>query len=85
MRRASWPVPRSPRSSWESVVRGMCMPRLVAAITWLKAWLVAYFFLEAKLCHTFIRRLIWVFIAFAPIALTLTDMFGPQFAAAIQI
>ena len=33
------------------------LPTLVAAIIWLKAWLVAYFFLEARLCHTFIRRL----------------------------
>jgi hypothetical protein len=61
------------------------LPALVAAIIWLKAWLVAYFFLEARLCHTFIRRLIWVFIAFAPIALILTDLFGPQFAALVQI
>lgn len=61
------------------------LPTLVAAIIWLKAWLVAYFFLEARLCHTFIRRLIWAFIAFAPIALTLTDMFGRQFANLMQI
>jgi hypothetical protein len=65
------------RASW--------LPTLVAAIIWLKAWLVAYFFLEAKLCHTFIRRLIWVFISFAPIALTLTDLYGPQFVALVRI
>lgn len=61
------------------------LPTLVAAIIWLKAWLVAYFFLEARLCHTLIRRLIWAFIAFAPVALVLTDLFGQQFAALVQI
>ena len=61
------------------------LPVLVAAIIWLKAWLVAYFFLEAKLCHTFVRRMIWAFIAFAPIALTLTDLFGRRFAALVQL
>lgn len=57
---------------------------LVAAIIWLKAWLVAYYFLETQLTRTFIRRLIWIFIAFAPIALVLTDRFGRQFAEWVQ-
>lgn len=61
------------------------LPLLVAAIVWLKAWLVARYFLEAQLCRTFIRRLIWVFIAFAPIALVLTDRFGRQFAEWVQL
>ncbi len=61
------------------------LPVLVAAIIWLKAWLVAYFFLETPRCHTFIRRLIWIFIAFAPIALVLTDLFGRQFAELMQL
>jgi hypothetical protein len=65
------------RASW--------LPTLVAAIIWLKAWLVAFFFLETRLCHTLIRRLIWAFIAFAPVALVLTDLFGQQFAALVQI
>jgi hypothetical protein len=39
-----------------------------------------YFLMETPLSHTFIRRLIWIFIAFAPIALVLTDLFGRQFA-----
>ena len=61
------------------------LPALVAAIIWLKAWLVAYYFLETPLSHAFIRRLVWIFIAFAPIALVLTDMFGRQFAELIQL
>ena len=65
----------------EWVGRAPWLPTLVAAIIWLKAWLVAYFFLEAQLAHTFIRRLVWIFIAFAPIALALTDLFGRQFAS----
>ena len=61
------------------------LPVLVAAIIWLKAWLVARYFLEAQLTHNFIRRMIWIFIAFAPIALVLTDRFGRQFAAWVQL
>lgn len=65
--------------------RAPWLPTLVAAIIWLKAWLVGYFFLEAQLSHTFIRRLVWIFIAFAPIALVLTDLFGRQFALLVQL
>jgi len=54
------------------------LPMLVAAIIWLKAWLVARYFIEAQLTRTLIRRIIWAFIAFAPIALVLTDLFGRQ-------
>ena len=61
------------------------LPLLVAAIAWLKAWLVARYFLETQLTRTFIRRLIWTFIAFAPIALVLTDRFGRQFAEWAQL
>lgn len=60
-------------------------PVLVAAVIWTKAWLVARYFLEATECHVFIRRLIWTFIAFAPVALLLTDRFGRQFAAFVQL
>ena len=58
---------------------------LVAAIIWLKAWLVAYYFLEAPLSHTFIRRLIWILIAYAPMALVLTRLFWRQFADLTQL
>ena len=53
------------------------LPALVAAIVWFKAWLVADYFLETPLSHAFI--------AFAPIALVLTDMFGRQFAELMQL
>ncbi len=69
----------------EWVGRAPWLPSLVAAIIWLKAWLVAYFFLEAQRTHSFIRRLVWIFIAFAPIALALTDLFGRQFAAVVRL
>lgn len=68
---------------WLCEVRGLAVP--VAAIIWLKAWLVAHYFLEAHLSHTFIRRLVWIFIGFAPIALALTDLFGRQFAALARL
>jgi hypothetical protein len=61
------------------------LPLLVAAVIWLKAWLVATYFLEARLSRTFIRRLIWVFIGFAPVALVLTDLFGRQFANLVKL
>ena len=54
---------------------------VVAAIIWLKAWLVAYTFLEASICHTFIRRLVFIFIAYAPVLLVLTDWYGSWFAS----
>lgn len=68
---------------WMRGAPGLLLP--VASIIWLKAWLVARYFLEVPLCTTFIRRLIWTFIAFAPIALVLTDLFGRQFAEAFQL
>ena len=58
---------------------------VVASIVWLKAWLVAYFFLETPHNHRFIRRITWSFIAFAPIALVLTDQFGREFANWAQL
>ena len=61
------------------------LPALVSAVIWLKAWLVARYFLEAPLSRTFIRRVIWVFIAFSPIALVLTDTFGREIAGLLQL
>lgn len=60
------------------------LPLLVASIIWFKAWLIGRYFLEAHLSRTFIRRLVSGFIAFAPIALVLTDFFGSQFVAWID-
>ncbi len=58
---------------------------LVAAVIWFKAWVVARYFLETRLSHTFIRRLTWVFIAFVPVALVLTVTFGREFAEWIKL
>lgn len=56
------------------------LPVLVATIIWLKAWLVARYYLEVRLSHTFIRWMVRVFIAFVPFALVITDLFGAQIA-----
>lgn len=69
----------------EWVSEAAWLPSLVGAIIWLKGWLVARYFLEAPLCHTLLRRIIWTFVAFAPIALVLTDTFGHQLAAILQV
>lgn len=61
------------------------LPELVASMVWLKAWLVARYFLETPHCHIFIRLVVWNFIAFAPLALVLTDLFGQQFAHWVQL
>lgn len=61
------------------------LPIMVAAIVWLKAWLVARYYLEVRLSRRFIRWLVWVFIAFAPLALVFTDLFGQRFAAWAQL
>ncbi|MCP5298601.1 MAG: hypothetical protein H6954_02735 [Chromatiaceae bacterium] len=58
---------------------------IVAALIWLKAWLVARAFLEAQHCHVFIRRLVFVFIAYAPVLLVLTDRYGGTFAAWVRL
>ena len=60
-------------------------PHAVAALIWLKAWLVARAFLEAQHCHVFIRRLVFVFIAYAPVLLVLTDRYGGPFAAWVRL
>lgn len=56
------------------------LPVLVAVIVWLKGMLVARRFIEAELAHPFIRRVLWAFIAFTPVALVLIAFFGSQFA-----
>jgi len=56
------------------------LPLLVAAIVGFKGRLVARQFIESELATPFIRRLLAVFIAFAPAGLVLTGFFGRQFA-----
>lgn len=57
------------------------LPLLVAAIVWIKGWLVARHFIEARLAHPFIARVLAGFIAFAPLALVLTAFYGRQLAS----
>lgn len=52
----------------------------VAAIIWIKGYLVARHFIEADLAHPFLRNVLRFFIAFAPIAIVLTTFFGDRFA-----
>lgn len=52
----------------------------VALVIWLKGALVARHFIEAPLAHRFIRRVLYAFIGFAPLALLLIGLFGAQFA-----
>jgi uncharacterized membrane protein YjdF len=61
------------------------LPAVVAVVIWLKAWLVARYFLEAYQCVPFIRRLVLGFICFAPLSLIITDTFGPEIAALLQL
>lgn len=56
------------------------LPFVVAAIVWLKGWLVARHFLEAPHAHPFIARLVYGFVALAPLALALTAYFGDRLA-----
>ncbi|MGL5987253.1 MAG: hypothetical protein EKK59_09630 [Neisseriaceae bacterium] len=56
------------------------LPLLVAAIVWVKGWLVSRYFIETQLATPFIRRLVAVFIAFAPLALVITGFFGASIA-----
>lgn len=56
------------------------LPLLVAAIIWLKGTLIARDFIESRLAHPFIARVLAVFIGFTPAALLLIAFFGPQFA-----
>lgn len=42
---------------------------LVAAVLWLKSWLVARYFLEGRGIHWFFRRVLYGFIAITPLCL----------------
>ncbi|MFO1404970.1 MAG: hypothetical protein U1E96_10365 [Azonexus sp.] len=56
------------------------LPVLVAALVWIKSFLVARRFIEANLAHPYVARLVAIFIAIAPAALVLTAFFGPTIA-----
>ena len=61
------------------------LPAAVSIIIWLKAWLVARYFLETYECIPYIRWLVLGFIGFAPVMLLLTDTFGPELAGLLQL
>lgn len=63
---------------WLHGVPWLALP--VAAIIWLKGWLVARHFIESHLAHPFIARLLQFFVAFVPLALLLTVFFGEWIA-----
>jgi hypothetical protein len=56
------------------------LPLAVAAVVWLKGWLVARHFIESHLAHPFIAWVLRVFIVCVPAALLVTTWFGPQLA-----
>lgn len=56
------------------------LPPLVAAIVWLKGALVARQFIEAHLAHRFIARLVFGFIALAPLGLAAETLFADAIA-----
>lgn len=53
---------------------------LIAAIVWIKGVLIAHRFIEIRLAHPFIRRVVAAFIAFVPLALLVLAYFGSQVA-----
>lgn len=65
-------------SEWSREVTWL--PLVVAAIMWIKGVVVARCFIESHVAHPFIARVLKVFIAFAPIALTITAFFGSTVA-----
>ena len=52
------------------------MPLIVAAIIWIKGTLVARYFIESHDVHYVIALIMKIFIAFVPLALVLTSIFG---------
>lgn len=52
------------------------MPLLVAAIIWIKATMVAHYFIESDVAHPLIAWIVRAFIAFVPTALVLSAFLG---------
>lgn len=52
------------------------MPVLVAALIWLKGWIVGRYFLRSDEAHPFVTWVVRIFTAFAPAALLLTMALG---------
>lgn len=55
------------------------VPWIVAGIIWIKGSLVARQFIESGLVHPFIRNVLRFFVAFTPIAIVVTTVFGDGF------
>lgn len=53
---------------------------LVAGLLWLKAWIVVRDFIQIDECHSFIRRVVYGFIAITPLCIALLSIYGAQFA-----
>lgn len=68
-------------AEWLPGMTGLAL--LIAAIIWLKGWLLARFYLETELSRRIIRWATWAFVAFVPIGLLLTSYFGPGIAAVL--
>ncbi|MCK0509032.1 hypothetical protein [Aromatoleum anaerobium] len=67
-----WLAQRSGSAAW------LQLP--VAAIVWLKGWIVARYFIESHLAHPFIAVVVRVFILCVPVALILAAWLGDRFA-----
>ena len=61
-------------------LRGAGFQLLVAALVWLKGWIVARYFIESHVAHPFIATVVRVFILCVPLALVLTAWLGERFA-----
>jgi hypothetical protein len=56
------------------------LPLAVAAVVWLKGWIVTRHFIESNVAHPFIAWVLRVFIVCVPAALLVTMWFGQQLA-----
>lgn len=61
------------------------LPLLMAVVIWIKCAIIADRFIEADRAHPFVRRVVRVFIALAPIALILVTLFGPGIARLLTL
>jgi len=65
-------------AQWSGHAAWLQLP--VAAIVWLKGWIVARSFLESHRAHPFIAGIVRAFILCVPAALLLTAWFGERIA-----
>lgn len=49
------------------------LPLFVAALIWIKGWMVGRYFLNIDDAHPYVAWLVRIFTVFAPVALLLTD------------